>query len=89
MTVPDDKLRDEITLRLEAFCAEHGYMFSESRGPLIEDLVQMHKLAGDFYCPCQVENTPETVCICSAVKNGLVEEQGACFCGLVLRGHEA
>lgn len=86
MTSADDRLKEEITLRLETFCAEHGYVLSENREPLIEDLVRMHELLGDFYCPCQVENVPETVCVCSAVKKGLVEEQGACFCGLVLRG---
>ncbi len=89
MTDPDDKLRDEIIRRLEAFCAEHGYILSKSGGLIIKDLVRMHNLLGDFYCPCQAENTRKTVCICSAVRNGLVEKEGACFCDLILRPYKA
>lgn len=89
MTIADEELKREITRRLEAFCAEHGHVLSESAESIIEDLVSMHRLLGNFYCPCQPDNVPETVCICSAVRNGMVEDEGACFCGLVLRGQEA
>lgn len=84
MASRDGQLRREITGRLESFCAEHGYVLAGNAAPIIDDLVNMYILLGDFYCPCQPENTPETVCVCSAVRNGLVDEQGACFCSLVL-----
>ena len=80
--------REEITRRLEEFCRDRGYVLSDNKGLIIEDLVRRYHLLGDFYCPCQVENEPDTVCVCSAARNGLIEEQGACFCGLVLACQE-
>ena len=81
----DEELKQVITARLESFCRERGYVLSENREPLVNDLVQMHKLLGDYYCPCQVDNTAETVCVCDAVRNGLVEAEEACFCYLILK----
>jgi len=80
----DTATYQEITSRLEAFCRERGMKLSADRGPLLADLVQMRKLWGDYYCPCQPERSPETVCVCEAVKDGLVDVMGACFCGLIV-----
>ena len=88
MEKADEAPKADILRRIEEFCCERGYVLSENSEPIIVDLVRMHDLLGDFYCPCQVENTIETVCICSAVKNGLVDEQGGCFCGLILRPND-
>ncbi len=80
---PEDRLT-EIRRRVEAFAAERGYQLSENQENILKDLVRMHDRFGDFYCPCQPTRGSETVCVCSAAKNGLVELEGACFCGLVL-----
>lgn len=80
----DEALWEEITNRLEEFCREHNLKLSPSRRELVRDLVQMKKLWGEYYCPCQTERVPETVCVCTAVKDGLVEVMGACFCGLIV-----
>ncbi|MBI4301616.1 MAG: hypothetical protein HY664_03325 [Chloroflexi bacterium] len=77
--------REEIAKRLEEFCVERGYELSPSQSQLIGDLVQMRRLMGDYYCPCQPGKTPETVCVCKPVKDGLVDVLGACFCQLINR----
>lgn len=82
--VARDELKRVITARLEAFCRERGYALSPNREPIIDDLVAIHLLEGDFYCPCQPANTQDTVCVCQPVRLGLVEEMGACFCHLIL-----
>ena len=79
-----DRVAQEIRSRLEEFCSQRGYVLNPASTPLIDDLAKMHRQHGDFYCPCQPTRAPETVCVCSAAKNGLVELEGACFCGLVL-----
>ena len=76
----------ELEARLEAFCRERGYVLSPSKEAIIRDMVAMRGISGDFYCPCQPENTPDTVCVCLPARQGLVDEQGACFCYLVLKG---
>jgi ferredoxin-thioredoxin reductase catalytic subunit len=70
--------------RVAEFCERSGYRLSTQADSIIFDMTKMKQLDGDFYCPCQVEKTPETVCVCEAVRNGLVGIMGACFCGLIL-----
>lgn len=82
----EQELRQEITGRVEAFAEARGYCFSAAKESIIGDLVRMYQRFGDFYCPCQLENTPATVCVCEAVKNGLVELEGACFCYFIVKG---
>lgn len=77
---------DELLARLEAFCRERGYVLSPSKDAIVRDMANMRELVGDFYCPCQPGNTPDTVCVCLAVRQGLVDIDGACFCHLVLKG---
>lgn len=78
----EDKLA-EIRRRVEAFAAERGYTLSDNKENILADLVRMHDRFGDFYCPCQMGNTPDTLCVCTAAQNGLVEAEGACFCYLI------
>ena len=85
---PEDQLRQAITQRVEAFAEEKGYAFSAAKEAIIRDMARMHQRFGDFYCPCQLENSPATVCICEAVKKGLVELEGACFCHFFLKQPE-
>jgi ferredoxin-thioredoxin reductase catalytic subunit len=75
------KLRTLVT----AFCERAGYLVSPQCDEILHDIVRMKEERGDFYCPCQTQKTPETVCICQPVRQGLVDMMGACFCGLVLR----
>lgn len=82
--VRTNRFRQQLLRRLEALCRERGYALCPRPEPILNDLVQMHRLTGDFYCPCQVERVAETVCPCSAVRHGLVELEGACLCGLVV-----
>jgi len=70
--------------RVVAFCERAGYRLSPQADDILKDIAQMKKTMGDFYCPCQTQKLPETVCICQPVRQGLVEAMGACFCGLIL-----
>ncbi len=80
----DEQVRQEVRQRLEAFCQERGYRLSAFLEAALNDFVRMYHLYGDMYCPCQVEQTPDTVCVCSSARQGLVDIEGACFCGLVV-----
>ena len=80
----DEELRQEVRRRLEAFCQERGYCLSSFFEAALDDFVRMYRLHGDLYCPCQVEQTPDTICVCTPVRNGLVDIEGACFCALVV-----
>ncbi|MBI2916623.1 MAG: hypothetical protein HYY01_01405 [Chloroflexi bacterium] len=80
----DQELRDEVRRRLESFCQERGYHLSAFVEAALNDFVRMYRLYGDLYCPCQVEQTPDTICVCTSARQGLVDIEGACFCGLVV-----
>jgi ferredoxin-thioredoxin reductase catalytic subunit len=66
------------------FCKTAGYSLSPEANEILADIVRLKRLTGDFYCPCQTQHTPETVCVCQAVRNGLVDVFGACFCNLIV-----
>ena len=36
----------------------------------------------DGYCPCRIERTPETKCMCEEFRN---QEEGECHCGLYVK----
>lgn len=79
-----DRDLEDLRQRVTAFCAEAGYDLSPEADSILRDIVNMKRLTGDFYCPCQPQRLPETVCVCQPVRNGLVEMMGACFCNLIL-----
>ncbi len=83
-----EKRRRELEARLEEFCRERGYVLSPSKDAIIRDMVSMRELTGDFYCPCQPSNSPDTVCVCLPARQGMVDEEGACFCHLILKNEE-
>jgi ferredoxin-thioredoxin reductase catalytic subunit len=70
--------------RVAEFCERSGYRLSSQADSILFDMTKMKQVVGDFYCPCQAQKTPETVCVCEAVRKGLVDIMGACFCGLIL-----
>ncbi len=70
--------------RVVAFCNENGYALSLQADKIFGDIVRMKELTGDFYCPCQKQQLPRTVCVCQAVRNGLVDVTGECFCHLIV-----
>lgn len=37
------------------------------------------------YCPCRIEKTPDTKCMC---KDFINQKKGACHCGLYLKEEE-
>jgi ferredoxin-thioredoxin reductase catalytic subunit len=80
---PEDDL-EELKKRVDAYCRETGYRLAPDADAILRDMVKLKQLAGDFYCPCQAQRSPETVCICQPVRNGLVDLMGACFCNLIL-----
>ncbi|MBI2866060.1 MAG: hypothetical protein HYX99_01695 [Chloroflexi bacterium] len=86
--VSDEELRNEIRHRIESFAREGGYSLAPFLDAVLNDFVRMYRLQGDFYCPCQVENNPDTVCVCTAVRQGLVDIEGACFCGIMMSARE-
>ena len=75
-----DNLRD----RVIAFCNEADYQLSPQADAILRDIINMKQLTGDYYCPCQPQRLPETVCVCQPVRNGLVDMLGACFCNLIM-----
>jgi ferredoxin-thioredoxin reductase catalytic subunit len=75
---------DELKQRVTSFCQEKGYRLAPDTEAILRDMVKLKQLSGDFYCPCQAQRGPETVCICQPVHNGLVDLMGQCFCNLIL-----
>lgn len=73
-------LRDSVV----TFCTKAGYFLSPEADSILRDIVHMKEIAGDYYCPCQTQQLPETVCVCQPVRNGLVDIMGVCFCNLIL-----
>ena len=69
---------------VSAFCSSSGYVLSSQADSIFKDIFQMKALTGEFYCPCQTQRVPETICVCQPVRNGLVDIMGACFCGLIV-----
>ena len=67
-----------------AFCENAGYRLSPQADEILGDIAHMKELAGDYYCPCQTQRIPETICVCQPVRQGLVDLMGTCFCGLIL-----
>lgn len=49
--------------------------------PSIAELVRQN----DGYCPCAIEKTPDTRCICKAF---LEQEEGLCHCGRYMKVKE-
>ena len=39
----------------------------------------------DGYCPCRVENTPDTKCMCKEFRD---QAEGICHCGLYIKVKE-
>ncbi len=81
----DEELQQRITSVVSAFAAEKGYVLSPAKDAILGDMVNMYKKYGDFYCPCQIDNNEDTICVCSAVRGGMVDADGACFCYLFLK----
>ncbi|MEN3202773.1 MAG: ferredoxin-thioredoxin reductase catalytic domain-containing protein [Atribacterota bacterium] len=73
---------EEIRSRVENFARLRGYYFNEMKEPLIEALLKKYERYGDFYCPCKIDNIPENVCPCLETRQGSVERNGRCHCGL-------
>jgi ferredoxin-thioredoxin reductase catalytic subunit len=78
----DITLEEEIRARVENFARLRGYRFNEMKEPLIKALLKKHEKYGDFYCPCKIDNIPENVCPCLETRQGSVERDGHCHCGL-------
>jgi ferredoxin-thioredoxin reductase catalytic subunit len=70
--------------RIKAFCKERGYSLSPDAEIILNDMKHIKETAGDCYCPCRKQQSPDTVCICKPVRNGLVDIMGSCFCNLIL-----
>jgi ferredoxin-thioredoxin reductase catalytic subunit len=70
--------------RVTTFCNECGYSLSPEAEVIMGDMVRMKEATGDFYCPCQTQRSRDTVCICTPVRNGLIEVMGTCFCNLII-----
>lgn len=73
---------EEIRARVENFARLRNYHFNEMKEPLIEALLKKYERYGDFYCPCKIDNIPENVCPCLETRQGSVEKNGRCHCGL-------
>jgi len=78
----DISLEDEIRQRMDNFAGLRGYHFNEMKEALVEGLLKKHQRFGDFYCPCRIDNIQENVCPCIFTRQGDVEKNGRCHCGL-------
>ena len=79
----DNELED-LRNRVVAFCNERGYSLAPEAEKILRDIVRMKETAGDYYCPCRKQQSPDTVCVCKSVRNGLVDLMGSCFCNLIV-----
>lgn len=55
-----------------------------------EEVVEAIKLAleqNDGYCPCRLEKTPDTKCMCKEFRDQIKDENftGECHCGLYVK----
>ena len=55
-----------------------------------EEIVEAVKLAleqNDGYCPCQIEHTDDTKCMCKDFRDKIDDEEflGECHCGLYVK----
>ncbi|MCL5959322.1 MAG: hypothetical protein M1358_08380 [Chloroflexi bacterium] len=83
----DEVLLGQIVSRVNSFASERGYKFSRAKDRILKELVRMHQLSGDYYCPCQPESTAATVCVCDEVRLGsYVDLMGKCHCNLFTTG---
>ncbi len=86
ITFTDEELLSEITSRAHAFAAERAYGFSRVKDRILNELVKMRRLTGEYYCPCQAENSAATICPCEEVRTGsYVEQMGKCHCNLFIK----
>ena len=74
--------KTKITSLVDKFANGHGYYFGSNKDHVIETLVTQYNLYGNFYCPCRVEHTKDTVCPCKPTREGEVVKEGKCLCGL-------
>jgi ferredoxin-thioredoxin reductase catalytic subunit len=51
---------------------------------LVEEIRKQLK-ENDGYCPCRIEKTPDTKCMC---KEFIDMEEGLCHCGLYIKERE-
>ncbi len=79
---------EDLKQRVSGFCRETGYKLSPEADAILRDILNMKQLMGDFYCPCQAQRGPETICVCQPVRNGLVDLMGSCFCQLIISGNK-
>ena len=47
--------------------------------------VRLALAANDGYCPCRIEHTEDTKCMCTAFRD---MEEGECHCGLYIKTKE-
>ncbi len=59
---------EELRNRVASFCDEAGYVLSPQADSILKDIVKMKQAAGDFYCTCQPQQLPETVCVGKPVR---------------------
>ena len=78
----DMSLEEEIRQRIDNFARFRKYHFNEMKEALVEGLLKKHERYGDFYCPCRIDNIQENVCPCIYTRQGDVEKNGHCHCGL-------
>lgn len=59
----------------------NGYTINEERFPVMVDkFTQKVRETWQMYCPCQPNQTPDTVCPCKYMK-----KHNACRCGLYVK----
>ncbi|MCX6090484.1 MAG: hypothetical protein NTX88_09005 [Candidatus Atribacteria bacterium] len=75
-------LEEEIHQRVDNFARLRGYHFNEMKEAVVKGLLSKNQRFGDFYCPCRIDNIPENICPCLFTRQGDVEKNGKCHCGL-------
>lgn len=78
----EQKPKDEILERIEAFARQNGFIFNEDKEIVLEGLLQKKDKFGDFFCPCRYDNISDNLCPCLETRMGQVVQKGHCHCGL-------
>jgi ferredoxin-thioredoxin reductase catalytic subunit len=79
-----DSELENIRKRVITFCKMRGYSLAPEAEKILLDIVRIKETGGDYYCPCRNRQSPDTVCVCKPVRDGLVDVMGHCFCNLIV-----
>lgn len=71
---------NEIEQRIIENAVENGWKVNQDVISMVAKGLKVKKEKfGEFYCPCNIQNTPDTICACNEFKDS---DDTVCGCGL-------